>query len=262
MKTVFVSYSNSADRAFVDALRQLLEPKEYELFDGMQQSDRLGDLTVNAIQRAGAVVALVGKQPPNVLFEVGIAVGANKPVLLVAGPEDEIPFDLASFRAFRGQLTSRDLVLEVYRNIEALDLKDPIEDIKSATGKELTAMLRRNPEILTSMDPRRLEELVAELYRSQGFEVHSTSASMDGGIDFILTDPKGGTVALQVKRRSPNAKVSVAAVREFLGAMLLRGVERGIFVTTSQFTSSANHLVKDSRVPIELRTVNELIEEG
>lgn len=260
MKSVFISYYSSADRPFVNALRELLVAKEYELLDVQEQGDRLFDSTLSAIQRAGVVVALIGKQSANVLFEVGIAIGANKPVLLVAGPEDEIPFDLARFRVFRAQLTSRDLVLEVFRNIEAMDFEKTDFDVERLTIQELMAMLRRKPEVLNSINPRKFEELVAAVYSSMGFDVRSTRESMDGGIDFILVRPRGGTVALQVKRRNLNAKVSAAEVREFLGATALRGADRGIFVTTSSFTSAANQLVKNSPIPIELLTIQELME--
>jgi nucleoside 2-deoxyribosyltransferase len=51
----------------------------------------------NAIRRAEFVVADLTGSNPNVLFEVGLALGLSKPVLLLSqGPAKDVPFDLHS----------------------------------------------------------------------------------------------------------------------------------------------------------------------
>ena len=55
----------------------------------------LSDQIHSAIRRAEFVVADLTGANPNVLFEVGLALGLNKPVLLLSqGPTKEMPFDL------------------------------------------------------------------------------------------------------------------------------------------------------------------------
>jgi nucleoside 2-deoxyribosyltransferase len=65
----------------------------------------LPDQIQHAIRRAEVVVADLTGTNPNVLFEVGVAIGLSKPVLLISQePMRDVPFDL---RAPGGCLPAR-----------------------------------------------------------------------------------------------------------------------------------------------------------
>ena len=92
------------------------------------------------------------------------------------------------------------------------------------------------------------------MYADLGFNTRVTSRSADGGIDVILDGPNGEVIGVQVKRYK--GSISVDQIRGLAGALLLAGVTRGIFVTTSSFQSGAKTAVETYErlrgMPIEL----------
>jgi hypothetical protein len=78
---------------------------------------------LDGIRRAAFVVADVSEARPNVYFEIGLAYGMAKPIVLTAKAGTTLPFDLAdmpvlfwdSQRSLRDQLTSRLLALAAKR---------------------------------------------------------------------------------------------------------------------------------------------------
>jgi restriction system protein len=94
------------------------------------------------------------------------------------------------------------------------------------------------------INPRIMEELVASIYRDHGFESLVTAYSGDGGIDVILRGPHEQTVGVQVKRY--RGRISVSQIRELVGALVVNGHTRGVFVTTSEFQSGAHTLAQNA----------------
>lgn len=113
---------------------------------------------------------------------------------------------------------SRDLIEEVRGSgrkytVEVHDLaKDAILDMQK------DPVFQRH--LLSSMDPYRFEELVAELLRGQGFEVFLTKRSRDGGRDIIAAFYEDGTEYLMMvdcKRKSDHITLGPENVRALLG---------------------------------------------
>ena len=105
----------------------------------------------------------------------------------------------------------------------------------------LRAHLVRHPKDLNRISPRKLEVLVGSIF-SDFFscETVHVGGPGDGGVDLLLL--MGDTPALvQVKQRmDPKKAEAVSSIREFLGAMVLRGGRIGIFVSTARnFTTPA-----------------------
>jgi restriction system protein len=87
---------------------------------------------------------------------------------------------------------------------------------------------------VTDISPRKMEELVSDIFADHlDCEVKHVGGPGDGGIDLLLI--RGDVEsAIQVKRRANITKSEpVSSIREFLGAMLLGGHRRGIFVSTA-----------------------------
>jgi hypothetical protein len=103
------------------------------------------------------------------------------------------------------------------------------------------------------MEPGRFEQTVASVYRSLGYLARVTGHSGDGGIDVVLEGPDGILVGVQVKRYRD--RIEVEQIRSLAGALLLRGLTGGVFVTTSTFRSGATkaaRLAASRGYPIEL----------
>jgi restriction system protein len=108
---------------------------------------------------------------------------------------------------------------------------------------ELIHDLMSEPAVLSTIDSREFERLVAEILLRRGYEVQLTRASRDGGIDIYAsrTEANGlrGLYFVQCKRQSLRNKVGVQPVRELYGVVCARNATGGIVITTSFFTSTA-----------------------
>lgn len=106
-------------------------------------------------------------------------------------------------------------------------------------------------EKLRVIDPYGFERLSMRLLRESGFdEVSVTKKSGDGGIDGFgilkINDLFGIKVAFQCKRYNGN-KITAEDIRQFRGT-LPANIERGIFITTGQYTRAAIDEAKRSDV--------------
>lgn len=99
--------------------------------------------------------------------------------------------------------------------------------------------VRHNAERLFSMAPTAFEHFVRDILRSfYDCKVVHCGKSHDGGVDLVLLDSADGYIPVQVKRRSdPKRAEAVNVIREFRGALLLVGRQRGILVTTADHFS-------------------------
>ena len=132
--------------------------------------------------------------------------------------------------------------------IKTLNLRD-IE----APLNEVRAYLAGRYEERHKMDPALFERTVASVFKDLGFRTRATGCSGDGGIDVVLQDASGVEIGVQVKRYRNTIQVN--QIRELTGALVLKGLTKGIFVTTSAFTSGAPGVADLSALrghPIEL----------
>jgi hypothetical protein len=143
----------------------------------------------------------------------------------------------------------------------------PLLDSNGKVGRPLIQVLNRllatDP---ASLDPSRLELLVAELLPRLGFDsVARATRAMDREFDFIarllLPDPFG-TVReeqwmIEVKHHLVS-RVSTAALAELAGRMMfLPSSRRGVIITTSTLTSAAREFLDraNRERSLELRVV-------
>jgi restriction system protein len=124
------------------------------------------------------------------------------------------------------------------RNLKCVDISKSVSEIKNY----LVASYKDR----FSLHPRRLEEIVTSIFKSGGYRTELTSFSNDGGIDIFLWSPKGEVIGVQVKRYVN--RIEIEQVRSFTGALVLSGLTRGIFVTTSKFQSGAKRVIDNAAI--------------
>lgn len=118
----------------------------------------------------------------------------------------------------------------VLRNLDLAHDSMPLDEVR--------AYLSATFESRFEIGPARWEALVASVYRGSGYRnVRVTGQANDGGIDIVMEGPSDTLVGVQVKR--VRDKVCAEEIRSFAGALLLRGMPSGIFVTTSDYTQNA-----------------------
>lgn len=119
-----------------------------------------------------------------------------------------------------------------------------------AAHEALAAELIEN---IKQCEPAFFEKLVLDLLLKMGYGRRREDAgrtvgqSGDGGVDGIINeDPLGlDTIYLQAKRW--DGSVGEGPIRDFIGALDLQGVKKGVFLTTSHYTPAARAAVQGIR---------------
>ena len=140
---------------------------------------------------------------------------------------------------------------------EALDLtpEEMIESAeKSIRGSVCSDLLQK----ARSISPSAFEDLVIDLIKKMGYGDENDSlsglrigGSGDGGIDGIIKEDKLGLdiIYIQAKRYKDSNSVSAGIVRDFIGALNIKGAKKGIIITTSSFTKEAIKHSEDLKEP-------------
>jgi hypothetical protein len=114
------------------------------------------------------------------------------------------------------------------------------------------AWLRRHPRALALSDflalaPDQFELAVGDLLGEAGYgDVRHVGRAGDLGVDLTCRDTSGHLVAVQCKRYAPEKRVGSQAIQTFIGMINVHHrARRGIFVTTSEFTTPAIELARE-----------------
>lgn len=110
---------------------------------------------------------------------------------------------------------------------------------------------------LRSTDPYKFEHMMVQLLNQMGYKGTDgqslvTQKSNDGGIDGIINqDPLGlQTIYVQVKRYAKNNVIGSPEIDSFSGALRRKRADRGVFITTSSFTSGAKEAAKQLNIAL------------
>jgi len=102
--------------------------------------------------------------------------------------------------------------------------------------------------LLTQLEWKRFEEVAAEYYRIQGFDAKTTRIGPDGGIDIILRKQGINTPIAVIQCKAHKNNIGVKPIRELYGVMAAEKVERGVFITTSDYTSEARQFAREKKL--------------
>jgi restriction system protein len=162
-----------------------------------------------------------------------------------------------------------------FRNKSADDsskYKETILESEEETPEELiekgSLLINENlaDELLKEVrrsDPFFFENIIGKLLSSMGYgEFKPTSRSNDGGVDGIVNQDKLGLdkIYFQAKRYDEGNNISQGQIRDFIGAPELKGANKGIFFTTSNFPKSINSLLLKTPKAISLIDGKELVQ--
>jgi restriction system protein len=156
------------------------------------------------------------------------------------------------FQEFKSRGKENDEKISVREDTETA-ANTPDENLQAA-HKRLEAALAANLiDYVRSASPMFFELLIVELLIAMGYGGTSEDAgralgqSGDNGVDGVIDqDPLGvDQIYLQAKRHGAGNSVGSGDIRDFYGALSIKRATKGIFVTTSHFTSSAEQAAKD-----------------
>jgi TIR domain/Restriction endonuclease len=245
---VFLSYAHS-DRGAAEEIARALRLADFQVwFDSweLRPGDSIANRVREAISASDFLVVLLSPDSANsrwVLEEVTLSLSKElhqRAISVV--PAVLRPCD----------------VPEALRGFSPINLSDD-----RVTGiEELVERLRLAHDInFSRLDPRRFEELIADVFRADGFSVRVSMATTDGGHDLILLPPEGrvdsALYVVQIKHYKER-RVSVETIRSAIGSVILAGKSaKGLIVTSSQLTSAAQEVVSDANQKgVSLRVID------
>ena len=132
----------------------------------------------------------------------------------------------------------------------------PEEEMEKSFKKMNDELAERILENILNKDSIFFERLVVDLLLKMGYgEFRSdagrtTSPTNDGGIDGIINEDRLGLdkIAIQAKRYDKSNKIGTPLLQSFVGALMGKGVAKGVFITTSSFTSGAIEYAKNQSI--------------
>lgn len=134
----------------------------------------------------------------------------------------------------------------------------PLEQIETAVAQSLSALETDVLQRALALSPTGFEDLVMALLEKMGYgrlgTIERTSVSGDAGVDGIISqDPLGlDRIYVQAKRYAADRSVDRPRIHEFAGALLGKQGDRGVFITTSSFTTGARLEAERINARIEL----------
>lgn len=277
MRRVFISYAFDdlrSERALIEARlfrEQLWAELVRSSFEVINTWDNQKDVgldwersSLDLISKCDLFLGLIYENRANVLFELGYAMGFGKPVLIVSPSNKELPSDLLNVRSIKANSFDISLINRIIHTVDVLitsqhetvenKLTEKLIDIDSAYKAYL-----HKPNCFDQMDYKSFEDLVYQWLKDNEFEPERIKNAGDGGYDFIVRNYKGYAKTLvELKKLNMNGRVPINHVQQFMRTIESWHADRGIFITTSDFTDAAKAFVDSSYANVELWNLEKL----
>ncbi len=130
---------------------------------------------------------------------------------------------------------------------QAVPAGTPEEQLEAASGTLNESLRDALLARVLEASPASFERLIVDLLLHMGYGGSREDAGEhlgrtgDGGVDGVIREDRLGLdrVYLQAKRYKPGNAVGSEAVQAFIGALVGKGSQKGVLITTSMFTSKA-----------------------
>lgn len=202
-----------------------------------QQGDSVSASFVDRMDKVDFVVARLATASPQMLYEVGVAIGAKKPIAMICSPQVQLPASLAGTVTLRTTGGESGFAVFAFlarfvEDLRALGAKTPQGPQKSKEqpghlGKgSLATYLRRVQKLRKEGSPAGLEALVMDLLRKATGTIVQAEGSTgpDSGVDAMLwndaLDPTLGNPVLVSVKWGPLHRQSAQLLGSHLKAQL------------------------------------------
>lgn len=127
----------------------------------------------------------------------------------------------------------------------------PLEQIETGVNEIRASVASQLLQRLRDEDPEFLERTVLRLLHAMGYgssedDLQHLGGSGDGGVDGVIRQDKFGLdqIYIQAKRYGSNI-VGRPQIQNFVGALSGQHATRGVFITTSEFSSEAEEFARN-----------------
>jgi len=144
----------------------------------------------------------------------------------------------------------------IVEEIEEISEKTPDELFKSNFEEIQQKLANELQDIIKNSTPDFFEKLVIDLLVKMGYGGTREDAGKriggtnDGGIDGIIQEDRLGFNNIYIQAKRWKDKVSRPELQKFVGALSDKNAQKGIFITTSDFTSTAIDTAKRNNIVI------------
>jgi restriction system protein len=132
--------------------------------------------------------------------------------------------------------------------------QSPDERIHLALHEIRESLVQDVLQHIVAREPEFFEHLVLQMLRAIGYGADERSLERSGkpgddGIDGVISLDRLGLdhVYVQAKRYAADRKIQKEAIHGFIGALHLKGANKGVFITTSRFTVGAKRAAHEVR---------------
>lgn len=131
-------------------------------------------------------------------------------------------------------------MIDVQESKSPMDVMDEQYEVIRAGVK--TELLER----ISDKDPGFFEDMTLKLVRAMGYGIsyEVLGRTHDGGIDGVITEDKLKFDQIYFQAKRWKGVVPISQVRDFVGALASKKSDRGIFITSSNFTNDAYKYVE------------------
>jgi restriction system protein len=152
-------------------------------------------------------------------------------------------------------------------NTDSVDSLTPLEQIEEAYESINNTVKAELLEKILSNSPTFFEYLVVELLKTMGYGqageiAEAIGKTNDGGIDGVIYEDKLGLdiVYIQAKRYDPKNVIGRPALQSFIGSLSGFSASKGVFITTSSFSSNVEEYLKSVQQRVITIDGNKLVE--
>ncbi len=178
----------------------------------------------------------------------GVTVLKNNPSRLDMKYLEQFP-EYVEFREKDGhrrkpQESKVELSIETESKTPEEILEDAYQEIRDNLAQELLVLVMKS-------SPAFFERLVVELLVNMGYggsrqeAAHAIGQTGDEGIDGIIDEDRLGLDSIYIQAKRWDNVIGRPEIQKFVGALMGKHARKGVFITTSSFTSEATNFVSN-----------------
>lgn len=181
----------------------------------------------------------------------GSALLASHPAAITRTILEQYP-SFVSFVGSKPNEGEKPEILSVKPDSTITDHQTPEERIEAAHTELMTALRSDLLDQILRQSPAFFEQLIVDLLVAMGYGgSHEDAAKRlggtgDGGVDGVINEDRLGLdrIYVQAKRYAAHVSVGRPDVQAFVGTLVGHGSHKGVFVTTSSFSTHAIEFVR------------------
>jgi len=232
--------------------------------DELQAGSNWQASILSAIKKADVLIAVVDfpKTDANVMLEIGYAIGAGRQVILLCENPAEIPFDLSSMPALAIGHFGPWAIEEIVQRIEATASKHPHDRPTFRSAREHLRQAVIDSDCLEQISPVDFEQLIGDFFSEMGINTQILYGKNESGFDIVLHFGNRAAAAVLVKKYTSQGRLGIGDVQRLVGACFVAGMQTGLMITNTGYTTSAREFALHSPIAIHLLTLEELLSES